>query len=141
MSDNKLTQTEVSLNPRVTDLVNIKINGVDLQVPKGENLIESARRIGVDVPYFCYHPRLSKGDAANCRMCLVDVSMTGPDGSIRKMPKPQAACTMPAAEGMVVETESEGIVRDRKGVLEFLLINHPLDCPVCDRGGDRKSVV
>ena len=103
---------------------------------KGENLIESARRIGVDVPYFCYHPRLSKGDAANCRMCLVDVSTTGPDGSVRKMPKPQTACTMPAAEGLVIETESETVVRDRKGILEFLLINHPLDCPVCDRGGE-----
>lgn len=136
MSDNKLTQTDVSLNPSTTDLVNLKINGVALQVPKGENLIESARRIGIDVPYFCYHPRLSKGDAANCRMCLVEVSMTGPDGSIRKMPKPQAACTMPAAEGMVVETESAAVVRDRKGILEFLLINHPLDCPVCDRGGE-----
>ena len=136
MSDNKLTQTDVSLNPPTTDLVNIKINGTAVQVPKGENLIESARRIGVDVPYFCYHPRLSKGDAANCRMCLVEVAMTGPDGSVRKMPKPQAACTMPAAEGMVIETESEAVVQDRKGVLEFLLINHPLDCPVCDRGGE-----
>ena len=136
MSDNKLTQTDVSLNPPSADLVNIKINGVQVQVPKGENLIESARRIGVDVPYFCYHPRLSKGDAANCRMCLVEVAMPGPDGSLRKMPKPQAACTMPAAEGMSIETESPAVVKDRKGILEFLLINHPLDCPVCDRGGE-----
>ena len=136
MSDNRLTQTDVSLNPLSADLVNVKINGVQVQVPKGENLIESARRVGIDVPYFCYHPRLSKGDAANCRMCLVEVSMTGPDGSVRKMPKPQAACTMPAAEGMVIETETEAIVKDRRGILEFLLINHPLDCPVCDRGGE-----
>ncbi len=136
MSDNRLTQTEPSLNAPVADLVNIKINGLDVQVPKNENLIESARRVGVDVPYFCYHPRLSKGDAANCRMCLVEVGMPGPDGTVRMMPKPQAACTMPAAEGMVVLTETPKIVKDRKGVLEFLLINHPLDCPICDRGGE-----
>jgi NADH-quinone oxidoreductase subunit G len=136
MSENKLTQTDATLNPPTTDLVNIKINGVAVQVPKGENIIESARRIGVDIPYFCYHPRLSKGDAANCRMCLVEVASTAPDGSVRKMPKPQAACTMPASEGMVVETETPMIIKDRKGILEFLLINHPLDCPVCDRGGE-----
>lgn len=136
MSDNRLTQTEPSLNPATADMINIKINGLDVQVPKNENLIESAKRVGVDVPYFCYHPRLSKGDAANCRMCLVEVGMPGPDGTIRMMPKPQAACTMPAAEGMVVQTDTPKIVKDRKGVLEFLLINHPLDCPICDRGGE-----
>ena len=65
MSEHRLTQTEPSLNPANADMVNIKINGLDVQVPKNENLIESARRLGVDVPYFCYHPRLSKGDAAN----------------------------------------------------------------------------
>jgi NADH-quinone oxidoreductase subunit G len=136
MSENRLTQTEPSLNPPTTERVHIKINGVDLQVPKGENIIESALRIGVDIPFFCYHPRLSKGDAANCRMCLVEVANTGPDGSVRMMPKPQTACTLPAAEGMVIETETEGVVKDRRGVLEFLLINHPLDCPICDRGGE-----
>ncbi len=136
MSENKLTQTDATLNPPTTDLVNIKINGVAVKVPKGENIIESARRVGVDIPYFCYHPRLSKGDAANCRMCLIEVASTAPDGSVRKMPKPQAACTMPASEGLVVETETPAIIKDRKGILEFLLINHPLDCPVCDRGGE-----
>ncbi len=136
MSDNKLTQTEVSLNPPAEKLVKIKIDGRDIVVPNGENIIESAKRVGIDIPYFCYHPRLSKGDAANCRMCLVECATTGPDGSIRKMPKPQTACTMPASEGLVVDTETDRIVRDRKGVLEFLLINHPLDCPVCDRGGE-----
>jgi NADH-quinone oxidoreductase subunit G len=136
MPDNKLTQTEASLNPPAEKLVNIKINDVALQVPNGENLIEAAKRIGIDIPFFCYHPRLSKGDAANCRMCLVECATTGPDGSVRKMPKPQTACTMPASEGLVVETETDRLVRDRKGVLEFLLINHPLDCPVCDRGGE-----
>ncbi len=136
MSDNKLTQTEASLNPPTEKLVKIKINNVELEVPNGENIIESAKRAGIDIPYFCYHPRLSKGDAANCRMCLVECATTAPDGSIRKMPKPQAACTMPASEGLVVETETDRIIKDRKSVLEFLLINHPLDCPVCDRGGE-----
>jgi NADH-quinone oxidoreductase subunit G len=136
MSEHRLTLTEPSLNPPAEQLVTIKINGTELQVPKGENVIESARQIDVDIPYFCYHPRLSKGDAANCRMCLVEVSMPGPDGNPRKMPKPQTACTLPAAEGMVIETETPALVKDRKGVLEFLLINHPLDCPICDRGGE-----
>ncbi len=136
MSDNRLTQTEQSLNPPSEKRVKVKINGIQVEVPSGENIIEAAKRVGVEVPYFCYHPRLSKGDAANCRMCLVEVATTGPDGTVRKMPKPQAACTMPAAEGMVIETETPAIIKDRKGVLEFLLINHPLDCPVCDRGGE-----
>src|SRR5579871_777833 len=136
MSDNRLTQTEATLNPPSPELVKIKINGTEIQVPKGENLIEAAKRVGIDVPYFCYHPRLSKGDSANCRMCLVECATTGPEGTVRKMPKPQAACTMPASEGLVVETESPMVVKDRKGVLEFLLINHPLDCPICDRGGE-----
>jgi NADH-quinone oxidoreductase subunit G len=136
MSDNKLTQTEASLNPPTADLVTVTINGVELQVPKNENVIESAKRLGVDIPYFCYHPKLSKGDAANCRMCLVEVGMPGPDGNIRFMPKPQTACTLPAAQGMVINTETDKLKKDRRGVLEFLLINHPLDCPICDRGGE-----
>ncbi len=136
MSDNRLTQTEVSLNPASEKLVKIKINGVELQVPNGENIIEAANSIGVDIPFFCYHPRLSKGDAANCRMCLVECATVAPDGTIRKMPKPQPACTMPASEGLIVETKTERVVKDRKAILEFLLINHPLDCPVCDRGGE-----
>ena len=136
MSDNRLTQTEVSLNPPSEKLVKIKINGVELQVPNGENIIEAAKSIGIDIPFFCYHPRLSKGDAANCRMCLVECASVGPDGSVRKMPKPQAACTMPASEGLIIETNTERVIKDRKAILEFLLINHPLDCPVCDRGGE-----
>ncbi|MGC8667720.1 MAG: NADH-quinone oxidoreductase subunit NuoG [Chthonomonadales bacterium] len=119
------------------ELVNITINGVRLQVPKGEKIIESARRIGVEIPFFCYHPRLSMDEGgANCRMCLVEVGTTMPDGSVRKMPKPQTACSLPASEGLVIETDTEAIARDRRGVLEFLLINHPLDCPICDRGGE-----
>lgn len=136
MAEIRLTQTEASLNPPSEKMVKVKINGTEIEVPNGENIIESAKRLGIDIPYFCYHPRLSKGDAANCRMCLVECATTNPDGTTRRMPKPQAACTMPASEGLVVETETERIVKDRKGVLEFLLINHPLDCPVCDRGGE-----
>jgi len=123
-----------------TELVNIVINGQHLQVPKGEMIIESARRIGVDIPHFCYHPRLSREAGANCRMCLVEVSTPrrAPDGTvtIAKMPKPQTSCSLPADEGMVIETETPDIVEARRGILEFLLINHPLDCPVCDRGGE-----
>jgi NADH-quinone oxidoreductase subunit G len=117
-------------------MVEITIDGIDLSVPKGENIIEAARKAGIDIPYFCYHPRLSKGDAANCRMCLVDTASKMPDGTVRKMPKPQTACTLPAAPGLIVYTNTEQVFKDRRGVLEFLLINHPLDCPVCDRGGE-----
>src|SRR5579871_3373691 len=140
MPDHSLTLTEASLNPESSKTIKIKINGIEIEVPEGENLIESAKRVGVDIPYFCYHPRLSKGDAANCRMCLVDVYMPrkNPDGSVvmAKMPKPAAACTLPVSEGMVIETTSDPVIEDRRGILEFLLINHPLDCPICDRGGE-----
>lgn len=124
-----------------TDLVNIKINGVALQAPKGESVIEAAKRIQVDIPFFCYHPRLSMEEGgANCRMCLVEVAMPrkNPDGSVTmaKMPKPQTACSLPIADGMEIQTETDALIRDRKGILEFLLINHPLDCPICDRGGE-----
>ncbi len=136
MADRSLTQTEVSLNPASSDMVDITIDGIELSVPKGENIIESARKAGIDIPYFCYHPRLSKGDAANCRMCLVDTASKMPDGTVRKMPKPQTACTLPASPGLIVYTNTEQVFKDRRGILEFLLINHPLDCPVCDRGGE-----
>lgn len=119
------------------EMVNIKINGVDVRAPKGEKVIEAAKRAGADVPFFCYHPRLSMEEGgANCRMCLVEVAAKGPDGSVRKMPKPQTACSLPVSEGMEIQTETEQVVKDRRGVLEFLLINHPLDCPICDRGGE-----
>lgn len=122
------------------ELVNIVIDGHALTVPRGEMIIESARRVGIEIPHFCYHPRLSKEAGANCRMCLVEVSMPrkNPDGTttLAKMPKPQTSCSLPAEEGMVIETESPVVVEARRGILEFLLINHPLDCPICDRGGE-----
>lgn len=116
------------------ETVNITVNDVELQVPKGEIIVESVKRVGLEIPIFCYHARMKP--VGMCRMCLVEVGFKGPDGTVKKMPKPQAACTLPASEGMAVYTDTEMVHRDRKGVLEFLLINHPLDCPICDRGGE-----
>ncbi len=116
------------------DFITITINDQEVQVPKGELIVESVKRIGLEIPIFCYHPRMKP--VGMCRMCLVEVGFTQQDGSVRKMPKPQAACTLPASEGMVVYTDTEAVHKDRRGVLEFLLINHPLDCPICDRGGE-----
>src|SRR5215467_7347196 len=106
-------------------LVNLKINDRDVQVPAGTLVIEAAKRMATEVPSFCYYPGLSL--QAACRMCLVEVE---------KMPKLQTACTLVATEGMVVHTDTAQIKQARKGVLEFLLTNHPLDCPVCDKGGE-----
>lgn len=117
-----------------TETITISINGIDVEVPKGELIVESVKRLGLEIPIFCYHPRMKP--VGMCRMCLVEVGFKQQDGSVRMMPKPQAGCTLPASENMVVLTDSEMVHRDRKGVLEFLLINHPLDCPVCDRGGE-----
>ncbi len=116
------------------EMVTILVNDIEVQVPKGELIVESVKRIGLEIPIFCYHPRMKA--VGMCRMCLVEVGMKQPDGSIRKMPKPQAACTLPASDGLAIYTDSEMVHTDRRGVLEFLLINHPLDCPICDRGGE-----
>lgn len=115
-------------------LVTITINDIELQVPKDELIVESVKRLGLEIPIFCYHPRMKA--VGMCRMCLVEVGFKQPDGSVRKMPKPQTGCTLPASDNMVIYTDTEQIHRDRRGVLEFLLINHPLDCPICDRGGE-----
>lgn len=117
-----------------SETVSIVINDVEIEVPKGELVVESVKRLGLEIPIFCYHPRMKP--VGMCRMCLVEVGFKQADGSVRKMPKPQAACTLPAQKDMVIYTDSEMVHRDRKGVLEFLLINHPLDCPICDRGGE-----
>jgi len=108
-----------------TNLVTLKINDRDVQVPPGTLVIEATRRIGTEVPSFCYYPGLSL--QAACRMCLVEVE---------KMPKLQTACTLVATEGMVVRTNTDQVRGARKAMLEFLLTNHPLDCPVCDKGGE-----
>src|ERR1700693_5718716 len=106
-------------------LITLKINDQDVRVSPGTLVIEATRRIGTEVPSFCYYPGLSL--QAACRMCLVEVE---------KMPKLQTACTLMATEGMVVKTDSEQVRNARKYMLEFLLTNHPLDCPVCDKGGE-----
>lgn len=109
----------------MNNTVRLKIDGQEIEVEKGTYLIQAAKKVGVDVPHFCYHPKL-KPDA-NCRMCLVEVE---------KMPKLQTACSTPVAEGMVVQTGSPKAKEGREGVMEFLLANHPLDCPICDQGGE-----
>ena len=104
----------------------LKINGTEIEVEKGTSIIQAAETIGIEIPRFCYHDKLSV--PANCRMCLVEVK-GGP-------PKPVASCAMACAEGMEVETNSPMVHRARKSVMEFMLINHPLDCPICDQGGE-----
>jgi NADH-quinone oxidoreductase subunit G len=116
------------------ETVKITVNEIEIEVPKGEMIVESVKRLGLEIPIFCYHRRLKP--VGMCRMCLVEVGFRQDDGSVRKMPKPQAACTLPASDKMAVYTDSSMVHEDRKGVLEFLLINHPLDCPICDRGGE-----
>lgn len=122
--------------PATTDLVTVTIDGIETQVSKGTLIIRAAEQVGIEIPRFCDHPALKPAGA--CRQCLVDVASPGPDGNLRAFPKPQASCTMPVTEGMVVNTQltSEEADRAQKGVLELLLINHPLDCPVCDKGGE-----
>src|SRR6202158_5040919 len=106
-------------------MINIEIDGKPVQVERGSSVMDAANKLGVYIPYFCYHKKLSI--SANCRMCLVQVE---------KAPKPQPACATPATEGMKVWTHSDPAVIAQKGVMEFLLINHPLDCPICDQGGE-----
>ncbi len=118
------------------DLVNLTVDGVPVSVPKGTLVIRAAETIGVEIPRFCDHPLLEPVGA--CRQCLVDVAMPDREGNVRPMPKPQASCTMAVSEGMVVNTQATSQVADKaqQGVMELLLINHPLDCPVCDKGGE-----
>jgi NADH-quinone oxidoreductase subunit G len=116
-------------NNAAPDLLNIEIDGKPTQIRKGAMIIEAADAIGVAIPRFCYHRKLPI--AANCRMCLVDVEMGG-----KLMPKPQPACATPVAEGMKVTTRSDKALKFQRDVMEFLLINHPLDCPICDQGGE-----
>ncbi|MEX1829007.1 NADH-quinone oxidoreductase subunit NuoG [Luteibacter sp. CQ10] len=107
------------------DLVNVEIDGVPVQVAKGSMIIQAADAVGIPIPRFCYHRKLPI--AANCRMCLVE---------IEKMPKPAPACATPVGEGMKVFTRSDKALKSQRNVMEFLLINHPLDCPICDQGGE-----
>jgi NADH-quinone oxidoreductase subunit G len=103
----------------------LTIDGVELEVEAGSSVLQACEVLGVEIPRFCYHERLSV--AGNCRMCLVEME---------RSPKPIASCAMPVAEGMVIRTNTETVKKARNGVMEFLLINHPLDCPICDQGGE-----
>ena len=106
-------------------MAKVKINGNDIEVADGLTILQACEEAGLEIPRFCYHDRLSI--AGNCRMCLVDV-----EGS----PKPVASCAMPINDGMSIHTNTQSVKKAREGVMEFLLINHPLDCPVCDQGGE-----
>jgi NADH-quinone oxidoreductase subunit G len=106
-------------------MLKLKVNNIDVEVEEGLTVLQACEKAGVEIPRFCYHEKLSI--AGNCRMCLVEME---------KSPKPVASCAMPAAEGMNIKTNTTFVEKARKGVMEFLLANHPLDCPVCDQGGE-----
>ena len=106
-------------------MLKLKVNDIDVEVEEGLTVLQACEKAGVEIPRFCYHEKLSI--AGNCRMCLVEME---------KSPKPIASCAMPAAEGMNIKTNTSLVEKARKGVMEFLLANHPLDCPVCDQGGE-----
>src|SRR5918997_950976 len=104
----------------------VTVDGEEIEVPQGATVLQACELAGKEIPRFCYHERLSI--AGNCRMCLVEVA-PGP-------PKPQASCSLPAADGQTIKTDTPIVKKAREGVMEFLLINHPLDCPICDQGGE-----
>ncbi|MDA9697503.1 NADH-quinone oxidoreductase subunit NuoG [Candidatus Pelagibacter sp.] len=106
-------------------MLKLKVNGIEVEVDEGLTVLQACEKAGVEIPRFCYHEKLSI--AGNCRMCLVEME---------KSPKPIASCAMPASEGMNIKTNTALVEKARKGVMEFLLANHPLDCPVCDQGGE-----
>ena len=106
-------------------MVEIELDGQKVEVLEGSMVMHAAEKAGTYIPHFCYHKKLSI--AANCRMCLVDVE---------KAPKPMPACATPVTQGMIVRTKSDKAIKAQKSVMEFLLINHPLDCPICDQGGE-----
>ena len=103
----------------------LTIDGREVDVEAGLTILQACQKIGIEIPHFCYHERLSI--AGNCRMCLVEME---------RAPKPVASCAMPVADGMVIRTNTPKVQQMRRGVMEFLLINHPLDCPICDQGGE-----
>ena len=109
----------------MSDLVKLTVDGIEVEVPPGASIMQACEAAGAEIPRFCYHERLSV--AGNCRMCLVEVE---------RSPKPVASCAMPVAPDMVVRTQSDLVKTAREGVMELMLINHPLDCPICDQGGE-----
>jgi len=140
----------MSLPPAKPDLVTVNIDGKEIAVPKGTNVIEAARLVGVDVPHYCYHPKLSI--VGNCRMCLVEMGLPAVDPATKQpvidpatgkqrinwMPRPQIGCGTNAIPGLHIRTTTPQIKDCREGVMEFLLVNHPLDCPICDQAGECK---
>ena len=106
-------------------MIEIELDGKKVEITEGSMVMHAAEKAGTYIPHFCYHKKLSI--AANCRMCLVD---------IEKMPKPMPACATPVTQGMVVHTKTDKAIKAQQSVMEFLLINHPLDCPICDQGGE-----
>lgn len=136
--------------PPKPDLVTVNIDGREIAVPKGTNVIEAARLVGVDVPHYCYHPKLTV--VGNCRMCLVEMGMPAVDPAtkapiidpttgkqkINWIPRPQIGCGTNASPGLHIRTNTPQVKDCREGVMEFLLINHPLDCPICDQAGECK---
>ncbi len=118
------------------ELVTLKIDGKEVSVPKGTMIIRAAEQVGVRIPRFCDHPLLKPAGA--CRQCLVEVARPGRDGTLAKMPKPAASCAEAVSPGMEVYTQrtSDVSLKAQHGIMEFLLINHPMDCPVCDKGGE-----
>ena len=138
------------IQPATPDLITVNIDGREVSVPKGTNMIEAARRVGVDVPHYCYHSKLSV--VGNCRMCLVETGMPAVDPATKAPvvdpatgkqrvnwgPRPAIACATNAMPGLHVRTTSPLVKDCREGVMEFLLVNHPLDCPICDQAGECK---
>src|SRR5918997_1353437 len=115
----------MTASPPPSDLVTLTIDGREVKVPNGTLIVEAAKTVGIEIPVFCYHPKLKPVGA--CRMCLVE---------IEKVPRLQTACTSPVSEGNVIHTTSANVIAAQNGVLELLLANHPLDCPICDKGGE-----
>ena len=138
------------IQPAKPELVTVNIDGKEIAVPKGTNVIEAARLVGVDVPHYCYHPKLAV--VGNCRMCLIEMGMPAVDPAtkapvmdpatgkqkINWIPRPQIGCGTNASPGLHIRTNSPLVKDCREGVMEFLLINHPLDCPICDQAGECK---
>src|SRR5580698_9376553 len=138
------------IQPAQPDLITVNIDGREIAVPKGTNVIEAARRLGIEVPHYCYHPKLTI--VGNCRMCLVEMGLPAVDPATKTpimdsatgkqkvnwMPRPTIGCATNASPGLHIRTTTPMVKDCREGVMEFLLINHPLDCPICDQAGECK---
>ena len=136
--------------PAKPDLITVNVDGREIAVPKGTNMIEAAKMVGVDIPHYCYHPKLTI--SGNCRMCLVEMGTPAVDPATKQpvmdpatgkqkinwMPRPTIGCATNASPGLHIRTNTPLVKDCREGVLEFLLINHPLDCPICDQAGECK---